>query len=85
MAPGRIVSLPAKNMAPFENDLAPEQREIARDIWDALVQNPTPKGWEATREAMLNAPAEVRLAMIHAFIEMCRDGNSPEGRKNPFS
>ncbi|RYG70818.1 hypothetical protein EON80_06725 [bacterium] len=69
---------------PVEFELSPEEREMARRLWDACASSTTPAQQAAGREAMQAAPEVVRSAILLAHAAIWRMGRNPQFGKNPF-
>ncbi|BCM88876.1 hypothetical protein IAD21_00718 [Abditibacteriota bacterium] len=65
--------------------LTPEEREEAREFWEALVFSSSGSVLEASYQAFKQAPTLVQLAVIVAIERMKGQGVVLSSEANPFA
>ncbi|RYZ85042.1 MAG: hypothetical protein EOP04_16805 [Proteobacteria bacterium] len=71
-------------MPTSNNSLSPENRALARELWQALYNAPDAEHLSAARHGFNTAPVEVRTAILRAAIPNWRNTVPVEADNNPF-
>ncbi len=70
---------------PALKTLSPDQRCIARELWTSLMPAPSQDALMAARQALQQAPPEVRRAVTTAIVLVWARGEDAASVPNPFA
>jgi hypothetical protein len=65
--------------------LAPDDRAMARALWDALLFAPSLALLEVARQQLKAAPHSVQEAVMNALVPLWANNIEPQKENNPFS
>ncbi|RYZ88415.1 MAG: hypothetical protein EOP04_09465 [Proteobacteria bacterium] len=64
--------------------LSPENRSLARDLWQALYYSSSPTHLVLARQAFEDAPEDVKEMILKTSVQNWQNRDESEIEKNPF-